>query len=317
MLAPDWVVMLSRTSPRRSPAGVAARSRRRVGPCPSRSGPVLVESTRTRGMCRSAAPAPRRRARGGTGSRRRARPSRNACTGQAVDDASSTAPRGSVRHRLLVAEEHVEGRPASARTAGRRGPPSLSVTSTQPIGSPYVRSTVPPRRAAEHADAVAGAEEREVRRDDPLGERRQLGLGPPLRRRLLVVGVADVERAAAEQDPGPGGEVDLAELVALEPVAAQVALLEPAAAQHRVVLVCRRRRPRRGCRGTGTASRLTPAAWTAAPDVDQVVDSRRPPTRRAPRGCGRPAPPGRCGTAPGVRLNRGAGAGWVTPSCST
>ena len=56
---------------------------------------------------------------------------------------------------------------------------------------------------AEGADAVAGAEEREVPRDDVVEQRGDRALGAPLGRRLGAPGVAGVPRTAAEEDPGP------------------------------------------------------------------------------------------------------------------
>ena len=90
---------------------------------------------------------------------------------------------------------------------------------------------------ADHADAVAGAEEREVARDDDVEQRRELTLHALLHRRLGGVGVAGVERAAAEEDPRPVVEVDGSERSPLHPHPVQLRLLEPGERQEGVVLV--------------------------------------------------------------------------------
>ena len=206
-----------------------------------------------------------------------------------VDDASTTAPRGSVRTASLwprSTSNESDIRANSGSRAALLAERHLDAADGFAVG-PVDRAAA---RPAEHPDAVAGTEEREVRRDHPLGERGQLGLGPQLRRRLLLVGVADVERAATEQDPGPGVEVDLAELVALQPVAAQVPLLQPAAAQHGVVLAVGDvvLRP-----GAEEQERLH--ACTAAPESISVVDVLDAPGRQRLAGVGAGARPGRCG----------------------
>ena len=66
----------------------------------------------------------------------------------------------------------------------------------------------------EGADAVAAPQERGVGLDHLQRQRAQLGLRAPLRGGLEPLGVRDVERSTAEDDPGPVVEVHLAQHVA-------------------------------------------------------------------------------------------------------
>jgi hypothetical protein len=91
--------------------------------------------------------------------------------------------------------------------------------------------------AAERSDAVAGAKEREVRADHLVEQPPKIGLDPPLDRRFAILGVGEVERAAAEKDPGPVPQVDIAERALLHPYPPQFALLQPGQGQERRVLV--------------------------------------------------------------------------------
>ena len=182
------------------------------------------------------------------------------------------------------------------------------------MGSPYVRSTMPPRRRAEHADAVAGAEEGEVGRDDPVGEVAQLGLGPALDGRLRVVGVGDVEGAAAEDDPRPVVEVDLTERVrssrcrsscrrSSRPAPASTASYSP---------------PRDGVLRAGAEEeeRTHGSGLGRGAARDQGVDVLDAPGLQGRAGVGA----GAGGRHPRVEpygRTAGAGAGWTTPSSST
>ncbi|TLZ31301.1 MAG: cupin domain-containing protein [Gammaproteobacteria bacterium] len=73
------------------------------------------------------------------------------------------------------------------------------------------------------------------------GAMTQVGLDPPLHRRLELLRIGEVERPAAEQDPRPVVQVELAEPALLQPDAAQLTFGEPGQGQERVVLVVGRR----------------------------------------------------------------------------
>ena len=62
---------------------------------------------------------------------------------------------------------------------------------------------------AERADAVAGAEEREVAGDDLVEEGLELGLDAVLRGGLLLGGIGRVERPAADEDARQLVEVEV------------------------------------------------------------------------------------------------------------
>ena len=129
---------------------------------------------------------------------------------------------------------------------------------------------------AERADAVAGAEEGEVGRDDPLGEGVQLGLDAVLDRRLGLVGVGGVEGPAAQDDARPVVEVDLAEGRLLQPDADQLVGVQAGAGEHGVVLLLGDVVLRAGAEEQEGAHRLRPGSrrrWPAA------RPRRRCPTR--------------------------------------
>ncbi|MBV9093645.1 MAG: hypothetical protein JO132_07185 [Streptosporangiaceae bacterium] len=144
-------------------------------------------------------------------------------TGQAVD-------------RLLVAGERVE--------AGRQAAQQRIVPALRGEGDPDAsdRLAVPPADggalvAAKRPDAVAGAEEREISGDHRVEQAAQVCLDPPLHRRLGLLGVGVVERAAAEQDPGPIRQADTAQRALLQPHPAQPGLAEPGHGTERGVLI--------------------------------------------------------------------------------
>src|SRR5215472_379293 len=140
--------------------------------------------------------------------------------------------------RLLVADERVKG---GGQPAQQRVPPALTGERDRDgadrLGVPPVDHG--PLMAAEGSDAVASPEEREVRADHLFEQPPQVGLDPPLHRRFLVLRVAGVERPAAQQDPGPVPQVDVAQRLPLEPVTVQVTLVQPGKGQERLVLVVR------------------------------------------------------------------------------
>ena len=95
--------------------------------------------------------------------------------------------------------------------------------------------------AAERPDAVAGSEEREVRAHHAVEQTGQIRLDPPLHRSLELLRVGVVERPAADHDPRPVAQVDVAERALLQPYPVQLALAEPGQGQERVILVVSRR----------------------------------------------------------------------------
>jgi hypothetical protein len=146
---------------------------------------------------------------------------------------------GQLADRLLVAGERVErrGEPAQQRiVAALRG-------ERDPDGSDRLGMAAVEHRAlvaAERPDAVAGPEEREVRAGHRVQQAAQVRLDPPLHRGLGLLRVGVVERPAAEHDPGPVREVDVAERAAIEPQPLQLALAEPGQVEERLILVVRR-----------------------------------------------------------------------------
>ena len=90
---------------------------------------------------------------------------------------------------------------------------------------------------AEGADAVAGAEEREVPGDHLVEEGAELRLHPVLHRRLLLGRVGGVERAAADEDARQRVEVEPGHGRRLEPYPDEVALVESAGAEEERVLL--------------------------------------------------------------------------------
>ncbi len=87
---------------------------------------------------------------------------------------------------------------------------------------------------AQRADAVAGAEEREVTLDQVVEERRHLGLDPDLC--LGLVARTRVERAAPDEDAGQVVEIEVRHGLGLETHPAQLVRRQPAEPQERRVL---------------------------------------------------------------------------------
>ena len=90
--------------------------------------------------------------------------------------------------------------------------------------------------AGERADAVAGAEEGEVGRDDAVEQAGELGLDPLLRGGLLLRRGGGVEGGAAHEDAGPVVQVDLRQGLSLQAQATQRGLLQAGALEERLVL---------------------------------------------------------------------------------
>ena len=218
-------------------------------------------------------------------------------------------PVGQPGDGLLVAEEDVEGlrqRLEQRVAAAGVGERDADAADRLAVGAVDEAAAYP----AEDADPVAGAEEREVGRHHLLGEAGQLRLDPQLRGGLLLGRVADVERSAPQQDPGPVVEVHRAQRVALEPDPPDVGRGEAADAAHGGELVLRGL-----VLGAGAEEQERLHACTAAPDSISASTSSTPQAVRASR-VWAPGPPGGMATVLGVRLKRGAGAGWVMPSIS-
>ena len=134
---------------------------------------------------------------------------------------------GQAADRLLVAGEGLEG---GGQLAEQRVPPARRGEGDLD-GSHRLGKTPVDHRAlmtAERPDAVTGPEEREVRADHPVEQAVQVRLDPPLGRRLELLRVGVVERPAAEQDPRPVAQIDIAERALLEPYPAQLAFFSPA-----------------------------------------------------------------------------------------
>src|SRR5690606_14245583 len=91
----------------------------------------------------------------------------------------------------------------------------------------------------ERADAVAGAQERDVARDHLVEQALELRLDPALCRALGVLGVGRVERASPDEHAGVVVEVDRGQRVALQPHAVQLLGLEPSVPAERLVLTVR------------------------------------------------------------------------------
>src|SRR6266566_2875691 len=147
---------------------------------------------------------------------------------------------GQAVDRLLVAGEGLEGRRQLAEQrilSPRRGQRDLDGADRLGVAPVDRRALV----AAECPDAVTGPEEREVRAHHLVEQAGQVCLDPPLHRRLELLRVGVVEWPAAEQDPRPVTQVDLAERALLQPDAAQLTFGEPGQGQERVVLVVGRR----------------------------------------------------------------------------
>lgn len=153
---------------------------------------------------------------------------------------------GQLAHGLLVSQEGVEGhrdvsqQRVGAALVGEGDGDGADRLAVRPVDHPT-------EQPAQRADAVAAAEEGHVGLDGPLGQRAQLGLGAALLRRLGVLGVGDVEGAAAQDDPGERVEVELlrgsphrlGQRLALEPHPSYVGGREPGEAQDRVELALR------------------------------------------------------------------------------
>ena len=107
---------------------------------------------------------------------------------------------GQAADRLLVAGEGVErdGQPAQQRIPLPLGGEG-DLDGSDRFGEAPVehRALV----AAERPDAVAGAQEREVGADHLIEQPHQVGFDPSLDGRLPRLGIGEVERAAADQDP--------------------------------------------------------------------------------------------------------------------
>src|SRR6266566_6529423 len=147
---------------------------------------------------------------------------------------------GQAADRLLVAGEGLEGRGQLAEqriSLARRGQRDLHGPDRLAEAPVDQRVLV----TAERPDAITGPEEREVRAHHLVEQAGQIRLDPPLHRRLELLRVGVVERPAAEYDPRPVAQVDLAERVLLQPEAAQLAFAESGQGQERVVLVVSRR----------------------------------------------------------------------------
>jgi hypothetical protein len=143
---------------------------------------------------------------------------------------------GQLADRFLVTGEGVErgGQPGQQRVAlARGGEGDLDCSDRLGEAPAEHRALI----AAERADAVAGAKEREVRGGDRVKQPLQIGFDPPLHRRLAVFGVGDVERPAAEQYPRPVPQVDIAERALLQPDPVQLTLRQPGQGLERGVLV--------------------------------------------------------------------------------
>ena len=143
---------------------------------------------------------------------------------------------GQPADRLLMAGESLEAR---RQLAEQRIPPARRGEGDLDGAHRLGKAPVDHRAlmTAKRPDAVTGPEEREVRAHHPVEQAAQVRLDPPLGWRLEVVGVGVVERAAAEQDPRPVAQINVAERALLEPYPAQLAFIEPGQREERVVLV--------------------------------------------------------------------------------
>ena len=142
---------------------------------------------------------------------------------------------------------------------------------------------------AQGADAVAGAEERLVRRHHPVQQGGELGLHPQLHRRLLRRRVAGGEGAAADQDPGVVVEVQVGHRPGLQAHPPQLRLGQPGARRNAAysssaasssARVARRRKGRRtaamlgACRRHDAIVRPSPGRPHGRRDV--LLHQRRP-----------------------------------------
>src|SRR5262249_56065938 len=101
------------------------------------------------------------------------------------------------------------------------------------------RGEAGPGGGAECPSAIAAPKKGDVRAA-PLPEQpSQAGPPPPLHRRFRSLRIAGVERSAAQKDPRPVPQIDIAQRPLLQPVAAQATLAQPGAGQERLVLVIR------------------------------------------------------------------------------
>ena len=143
---------------------------------------------------------------------------------------------GQLADRFLVPGERVElpGQTPQQRVAparlGERDPDGSDRLAVAPVDD---RALV----AAERPDAVAGAQEREVGADHGVQQAAQVGLDPALHRRFLLVRVGEVERPAADPDPGPVPQVDVPQRAPVQPDPPQRVLAQPGQGQEGLVLV--------------------------------------------------------------------------------
>lgn len=164
------------------------------------------------------------------------RPTRNICTGHAVDVASSVADGGEPGDGLLVADERRErvGQAGQQRVGGTLGRAlHLDHADRLAVGAVDHRALM----GAERADPVAGAEEREVARHHLVEQPCDLRLGAALHGGLLLRRIGGVERSAADEDAGVGIEVHVAQGLRFEASALEIALVQPGVAQEQRVLL--------------------------------------------------------------------------------
>ena len=90
--------------------------------------------------------------------------------------------------------------------------------------------------AGERADAVAGAEEGEVGRDDAVEQSGELGLDPLLGGGLLLRQGGGVEGGATHEDSGPVVQVDLRQGLGLQAQATERGLIQAGALEECLVL---------------------------------------------------------------------------------
>ena len=138
--------------------------------------------------------------------------------------------------RLLVPHERVEGlgqageQGVAGAVVGHRDRDGAHRLAVRPVDEPALVH-------AQGADAVAGAQEGEVALDDLVQHRLQLRLHAALDRGLRVLGVARVERAAADDHAGVRVEVERRNRRRLHANAVQLRRFEPGRSQESLVLV--------------------------------------------------------------------------------
>ena len=139
------------------------------------------------------------------------------------------------RDRLLVGDEGLED-PGEAR-ADRVGQAGLGESDLGggdglAVGGVDDGALV----AGERADAVAGAEEGEVGRDDAVEQSGELGLDPLLGGGLLLRQGGGVEGGATHEDSGPVVQVDLRQGLGLQAQATERGLIQAGALEECLVL---------------------------------------------------------------------------------